>query len=407
MDTSIEHILSSNIPYYQKLPTTEKPKFVERVASFIERKEFEGRQGLVVTDEMKAVVAASAVQLTFGMNEYYFPHFSKILLFPQSYYNRLTQQQHKGEVNFSGLIALSWKDLKEGFEKPYDNYNLGLHEMAHALCFDKFTNHEIDNFFEHYFDKWEIIAQDEYKRVKENHESFFRKYAGTNKMEFFAVCIEYFFESPEQMKKELPELYYHSCILLNQDLLAKEILKPRSVTNAGPISLDGIIYTSSYNKKILLTIGVLIIGWSLLAMNFYTNYFNTIIIGSSITLLFLISLFGKLEKLHFFENGYRTSSLFKFSEESTLYSNITSAVFYEKSLRRNVDLDSLDILYQLTAWLTQYDHILIKCWENNSIYIDKVRIDHIPYNDIMKLIESFNRNKIAVKIKGSKWKLNP
>jgi len=44
-------------------------------------------------------------------------------------------------------------------------------------------------------------------------------YAATNYQEFWAVCVENFFERPSTFKIQLPELYDAICKLLNQDML--------------------------------------------------------------------------------------------------------------------------------------------------------------------------------------------
>lgn len=51
--------------------------------------------------------------------------------------------------------------------------------------------------------------------VREHH--FFRTYAFHNKMEFFAVAVEHFFETPACFKNDIPELYKIMCQMLNQD----------------------------------------------------------------------------------------------------------------------------------------------------------------------------------------------
>lgn len=48
-------------------------------------------------------------------------------------------------------------------------------------------------------------------------ETIFRNYATTNEMEFFAVALENFFENPDHFRQELPQLYHHMTIPLNQD----------------------------------------------------------------------------------------------------------------------------------------------------------------------------------------------
>lgn len=73
---------------------------------------------------------------------------------------------------------------------------------------------------EHY-DTWNEVAHSVFIRTRQKSETFFREYAGTNTSEFLSVCVENFFEIPEAFEKELPEIYYHLCYLLNQDPLNK------------------------------------------------------------------------------------------------------------------------------------------------------------------------------------------
>ena len=47
---------------------------------------------------------------------------------------------------------------------------------------------------------------------------FLRDYAKSNIHEFWAVCVEHFFEAPVQFKEQLPELYIAMCNVLNQDM---------------------------------------------------------------------------------------------------------------------------------------------------------------------------------------------
>ena len=49
--------------------------------------------------------------------------------------------------------------------------------------------------------------------------SVLREYAYTNREEFFAVCVEYFFEVPKLLKESKPEIYDLVSEMLNQDTL--------------------------------------------------------------------------------------------------------------------------------------------------------------------------------------------
>ena len=121
----------------------------------------------------------------------------------------------KGCTPPEGMISLSWKDLEHGFLIDNDKYNLGLHEVAHALKLSLKYAYHFDKKFASYLKTWETIGHIEFAKMKRGTPSFLRKYGGVNEHEFFAVCIEHFFEAPQEFKEKLPKIYYHLCILLN------------------------------------------------------------------------------------------------------------------------------------------------------------------------------------------------
>lgn len=76
-----------------------------------------------------------------------------------------------------------------------------------------------DDRLKRYYGGWHKSVKNEFLKLKHSDEHFLRQYGGTNMQEFFAVCIEHFFEVPKAMKTELPRLYNSLCVLLNQDPL--------------------------------------------------------------------------------------------------------------------------------------------------------------------------------------------
>jgi MtfA peptidase len=213
-------ILQKYFPYYQKLSPRNKAKFELKVSNFIYGKRFIPRNINEVTIEAKVLIAASAVQLTFGLPHVYLRHFNKILVYPDNYYSSITKRHHKGEVNPRfRLIVLSWQSFVNGYIDPTDSINVGLHEMAHALRLEHLLRDRkhplLDEKELQRFDKWAAnLCSNE---GIEN--TFFRPYACVNPDEFFAVAVENFFERPAQFKDELPELYAILSKLLNQDPL--------------------------------------------------------------------------------------------------------------------------------------------------------------------------------------------
>jgi hypothetical protein len=212
-------LLQKYFRYYQNLAPSHQRKFEQKLMGFIYAKKFIPRNMPAVPDEMRLFIAATAVQLTFGLSNIYLQHFSKILIYPDDYYSGITKRFHRGEVNPAfGIIVLSWHNFMEGFLHGHDAVNLGLHEMAHALRLENIIRNEEFQFFdENQFDQWAHRICNDMESF--SGASFFRPYACSNVHEFFSVSVENFFERSQQFKTQLPELYNILVRLLHQDPL--------------------------------------------------------------------------------------------------------------------------------------------------------------------------------------------
>jgi Mlc titration factor MtfA (ptsG expression regulator) len=307
-----EQILSQKFGYYQKLLPDEKVRFLKRLCRFIEEKEFSPGGGLVVTDEMVVLISASAIQLTFGLDEFMLYNFSRIVIYPKEFYSVLGKHYHKGETNLAGVIALSWYHFQEGYNNPSDNLNLGLHEMGHALRFDKFRNDHYDLFFSEYFEKWHTVAHDEFMRLKRNENTFFRAYGGTNINEFFSVCIEYFFESPLEFRQKHPDIYKHLSVLLNQDPASGHFAEGERYQEP-PVILSGEpVYTSGYSTKYILSLVFVTAFWIFITIIINMDGFNfqgMIWMGMLLMLGYSISQ-RNFKKIRFYSKGIEIFYLF-------------------------------------------------------------------------------------------------
>ncbi|UII28528.1 zinc-dependent peptidase [Fulvivirga maritima] len=228
-----ELILSKYSAYYNLLSETDKARFRKRVQSFMYSKTFVPRVFKAVTDEMKVLISASAVQLTFGLSPIYLAYFDRILIYPDSYYSRITRMYHVGEVNpRMGVIVLSWKAFVDGYADMRDSFNVGIHEMAHAIHFEnRIRNEEYDFLNRRALYELEQITARELPKLKAGEPHFLRSYAGTNEYEFFAVSLEYFFEQPIGFTKAMPDLYLTLVRLLNQD--PAKLYKNNTVQDGG------------------------------------------------------------------------------------------------------------------------------------------------------------------------------
>ena len=220
-DLNYRELLMNNFVVYKLLGEKGRQKFEKRVCRFIRMKDFRAGKNIEkITDEMRVLVAASAIQLTYGYPDLYFQHFKTIILYAEEYYSALTGQYHQGEVNAGGAIVLSWNNFRAGFNNLNDGRNLAMHEMAHALRLSNiFDNQGYDFIDREALLEFEQLAKAEMKKIEEGNNSIFRLYGGTNLHEFFSVAVECFFEQPQEFNSFNSHLYELMTRILRIDLL--------------------------------------------------------------------------------------------------------------------------------------------------------------------------------------------
>lgn len=215
----VRKVLSEHFTYYQQLSAEQQREFERRVIRFVRQKQFISRGGIRINSAMRVMVAAAAVQLTFGLPELVLRHFRRIIIYPDQYYSTITQRYHKGEVNPAAqAIVLSWNNFLAGYAQSDDSLNLGLHEMAHALEIENLIdNDEYDFLPPAVWQRWQQQAEAYRSGMSPMDPGFFRDYAATNDQEFFAIAVENFFERPGEFRVHAPELYDTLVKLLRQD----------------------------------------------------------------------------------------------------------------------------------------------------------------------------------------------
>ncbi|SFU15362.1 hypothetical protein SAMN04489724_4402 [Algoriphagus locisalis] len=214
-------ILEQQFPYYARLSEKHKKEFREKLAVILTTKSFIGRGGLrIVSPEMKILIGATMVMVTFGWKDLRLPHFSKILIYPDTYYSTISRQYHRGEVNPRyGIIVMSWNCFLNGMENQKDGVNLGIHEVAHALKLENqiYYNDECEFFNPEVYRSFQVLASEEIQKIKAGDQTVFRSNGGIDHDEFFAVGLETFFEKPHEFFEYNPELYGTLVRLMRQD----------------------------------------------------------------------------------------------------------------------------------------------------------------------------------------------
>jgi len=213
-----DNILHHYNPYYKSMGTEHRKRFMNRAIHFMGSKDF---KYIDIQPEamMPLLISGAAVQLTFGLKNYLLDYFKTIYVLRDNYRYGLYNMPFEGHVNEDG-IYLSWNNFLREYNDYMDGQNVGLHELAHASAYVSFTVEDgKDASFHDKFKDFSMVARPVFERMQSGEANLLDKYAATDYQEFWAVCVETFFERSEEFKKQLPDLYFALCHLLNQDPL--------------------------------------------------------------------------------------------------------------------------------------------------------------------------------------------
>jgi hypothetical protein len=219
-DLEMNRILLLRNHYYRDLIPDLQLRFLERVKHFISKKVF------IIKDdegfrEMPVLVSAAAIQLTFGLKEYLLPFYRYIRIYPTAYFGDHSFRVLAGNVQ-GNIITVAWNHFLDGFEHRTDGSNVGLHEMSHALYFQKMVvDTGYAKKFEKQFNTLMKECHEAHEKEKLGVKDLYSDYATTEIQEFWAESVELFFERAEDLYHVYPSVYGEMTLLLHQDPMNK------------------------------------------------------------------------------------------------------------------------------------------------------------------------------------------
>lgn len=215
-------ILERILPLYQYLPVSWRHRLHGHIQVFLAEKTFKGCGGLLLTDEIKVTISAIAALLLLNERGRYFSKLRLILVYPSAFianqarsfgdYYLEEQQVKAGESWRTGIVVLSWENIKYDVKHWQDGRNVVLHEFAHQLD-QEAGNASGVPILEKRSDyvTWGQVFRQGYEQlcraVERGVETAIDEYGATDPAEFFAVATETFFEKPVQLQRNHPDLY--------------------------------------------------------------------------------------------------------------------------------------------------------------------------------------------------------
>ena len=202
----IKLMLEKGCKFYQALNPDDRRTFRQRVAMFIMGTEFMPQGSETVPEDLKAMIAASAVTLTFGQEQLLFPKFENVVLYPRPFPTpQFPTKFHASEIfEEDGVVLFSAEQLAHGFMQSDLYYHIGLHEYAKIFQL-AYPN-----------EPWPDLDESAWPRLEQisgfSREAIVRWInLDPNDIPPLPVSISHFFCFPERFKEVWPELFdlYH------------------------------------------------------------------------------------------------------------------------------------------------------------------------------------------------------
>ncbi|MBI5858599.1 MAG: zinc-dependent peptidase [Sphingobacteriales bacterium] len=207
-------LLADYVKFYQQLDEEGKPRFEKRIEHFLSAVKITGVNA-VVEDLDKLLIASGAIIPVFAIPDWQYINLHEVLLYPGAFnedFDQAGSNRPIGGMVGSGamqnvMIINKWQ-LRQGFINNHDAHNTAIHEFVHLIDKMDGTMDGVPEIIleKKYVNQWKNMMDSAIGQMK-MYGSDIDMYGATNPVEFFAVISEYFFEQPDLLKTNHPDLY--------------------------------------------------------------------------------------------------------------------------------------------------------------------------------------------------------
>jgi hypothetical protein len=215
--------LDRNVGHYPHLSQTEQARLRDVARILIAEKNWLGRGGLFVSEEMKVTIAAQAALLLLGADHGYFRRVRDVVIFPADFRTPvadddweddfLSETPLAGQAVNRGPVLLAWNQAITEGRDPEAGYNVVVHEFAHQLDYLDRISGGVPSLNDPGLEaRWRYVMatafEDHRRAVRQSpSRTFFTAHAADNEAEFFADITETFFCCPGDLQEFHPEMY--------------------------------------------------------------------------------------------------------------------------------------------------------------------------------------------------------
>ena len=163
-----------------------------------------------VPEDVRCIIAANIVQLTFGREDYRLSKFERIVVYPGPFPSpQIPKYRHASELHEEdGVLLFSAEQLMGHTFRAGQSFNIALYEYAKAfrISYPKAP-----------YPKLEVASWAQLEAISGLKKAFIEAYVGLPEVDLEAVAMTLFLSYPNKFKAILPEVYLALCQVLNLD----------------------------------------------------------------------------------------------------------------------------------------------------------------------------------------------
>jgi MtfA peptidase len=222
----------ADVPSLARLPDNAQRRLGDLSLLFLHEKAFEAAGGFTLDEAQRVRIAALACRPVLELGLDCYAGFASVIVYPGEFLVRGREQEDEdgvvhigddvlsGEAWERGPVILAWEDVLASGQG--EGFDVVAHEFAHKLDLTDGALNGVPALHPQMrFELWVETFQSAYdalcERLNRGEETWLDPYAAEDPSEFFAVCTEMFFDVPEELDAEYPELYAELAAYFRQD----------------------------------------------------------------------------------------------------------------------------------------------------------------------------------------------
>lgn len=221
-------------PVMQRYQGAERDALRALTFRFLAQKNFTSGAGFQINDAMGLKIATMACVPILHLGLEWYSRWRTIIVYESGFVPKRSYRSDDGVVHsqgpalsgeawFRGPLILAWDAVQHSAAQTHSGHasNVVIHEVAHKLdMLRDGANGAPPMHPDMRSGEWRTIFHAAWHRLQSDYQHNrwlpLNEYALTNPAEFFAVCSETFFEAPETMREQMPDVYRLLCQFYRQ-----------------------------------------------------------------------------------------------------------------------------------------------------------------------------------------------